>query len=184
MRICYVDESGCTGVLPTANSPIQPVCVIAGVVFNGDHLRTLTFDFLNLKKRFFPNGRIGVGRPPVMQTPPYFLDWVLPEVGGCDIRVSLRHANRNPRRHGIGFLDRFVDFLDNHGAKVMGRILVKQIGQPINGRALYTSAIQTIFEAFQNHLDTVDDVGVVVLDGRTKPQNVNVAHSLFTQKFR
>jgi hypothetical protein len=184
MRICYVDEAGCTGTLPAANSPVQPVCVIAGAVFNYADLRAITFDFLNLKRHFFPGIRIRIGNPPVMQIPPLFLDWVLAEVGGCDVRTSLRNLNRNRRRHAIGFLDRFMDFLHNHDARIMGRLLVKPIGPIINGRSLYTSAIQTIFTTFQNYLQNVNDIGTVILDSRTKPLNVNVAHSLFTQKYQ
>ncbi len=184
MRICYVDESGDTGVLPVANSPVQPVFVITGVSFNFADLRTLTFEFLNLKQRFFPNSQIRVGNPPVVQNPPNFLDWVLAEVKGSDLRRGLWTGGRNRRRHVLGFLDHFVSFLQNHDAKIMGRLLLKGIATPINGRSVYTSAIQTIFSTFQNYLSSINDSGIIVMDSRTKHQNVNVSHSLFTQKFQ
>jgi hypothetical protein len=66
----------------------------------------------------------------------------------------------------------------------MGRVLVKGIGAPINGRSVYTCAIQTIFSAFQSYLSLIDDTGIIVMDSRRKDQNVNVAHSIFTQKFQ
>ena len=41
-HFCYLDESGCTGFLPAADSPIQPVFVIAGLIISADSDR-LTF---------------------------------------------------------------------------------------------------------------------------------------------
>ena len=48
MWICYVDEAGCTGVLPAIVSDIQPIFVIAGVIVDQTRLRQLTVDLLNL----------------------------------------------------------------------------------------------------------------------------------------
>jgi hypothetical protein len=172
MRICYVDESGCTGVLPNAHSPIQPAFIVAGVAFDQAQLSSVTFDFLNIK------------HPRVARTPPLFLDWVLAEIKGSNLRRALRSGGRNRRRHALVFLDHFLRFLASHDAKIMGRVLVKGIGTPIHGRAVYTSAIQTIFSTFHDYLDGIRDQGLIVIDSRRKDQNVNVAHSLFTQKFQ
>jgi len=37
VKLCYLDESGDTGLLPSATAPIQPVFVIAGLIVN--HVR-------------------------------------------------------------------------------------------------------------------------------------------------
>ena len=71
MQVCYVDESGCTGTLPTPTSNIQPLIVIAGLIIQQRCLHPMTIDFLNLKSRFFP-GLLPNGRP--------FLDGMLVEV--------------------------------------------------------------------------------------------------------
>jgi hypothetical protein len=34
MLICYVDDAGCTGALPTAESPVQPVFMVGAVVLD------------------------------------------------------------------------------------------------------------------------------------------------------
>src|SRR5436853_162715 len=70
MQLCYGDEAGCTGVLPAANSPIQPVLVIAGVCFAQAELHQITMDFLNLKQQFFPGSQLRRGNPPTLQPPP------------------------------------------------------------------------------------------------------------------
>jgi hypothetical protein len=49
MKLCYVDESGDTGLLPNATAPIQPVFVIAGLIVDREVLRNLTLEFLQLK---------------------------------------------------------------------------------------------------------------------------------------
>ena len=54
IRVCYIDESGCTGVLPSATSQIQPLLVIVGIVFHQNHLTNITQEFLTLKRKFFP----------------------------------------------------------------------------------------------------------------------------------
>ena len=60
---------------------------------------------------------------------------------------------------------------------------VKGIGEPFNGRAVYTSSMQHIFRYFEHLLATCGEVGLVVADSRSKPQNAVVAHSILTQKF-
>lgn len=49
MKICYVDESGDTGALPSATSRIQPVLSIVGVIVDHANLQPMTTDFLDLK---------------------------------------------------------------------------------------------------------------------------------------
>jgi hypothetical protein len=148
MHICYIDEAGCTGDLPTNNSPIQPVLVVAGVAFDQTCIRQLTYDYLALKKRFFPGSQINSGSPPISRAPPNFLDWVLPEIKGATLRRNVATGNRNQRRHALLFMGRVLSLLTSHNARIMGRVLIKGIATPIAGRAVYSSAIQTIFSTF------------------------------------
>ena len=46
MKICYIDESGCSGILPAANSPNQPALVICGLFLDVARLKSITYDFL------------------------------------------------------------------------------------------------------------------------------------------
>jgi hypothetical protein len=116
--------------------------------------------------------------------PRRLLDWVLAEIKGADVRRAARASGRRRRRHAIGFLDQFLSILEHHDLKIVGRVWVKEIGPPIDGRAIYTSSIQAICTSFQAFLAQRNDLGLIIADSRTKPQNATVAHSIFTQKFK
>jgi hypothetical protein len=175
MRICYVDESGCTGALPSASSPVQPVFVLAAMALDHARISHFTHDFLALKAKFFPR---------LAQRCRQRFDLLLAETKGSDIRRSVISSNRNERRHAIGFLDKLVQLVDGHQARIFGRIYVKGIGKPLNGTAVYTSAVQFVCGCFQNYLERVDDYGIVIADSRNKAKNAVVSHSIFTQKFK
>lgn len=175
IRICYIDESGCTGMLPSATSPIQPLLVIAGIVVHQNHLTNLTQEYLALKRKFFP--------ALTPNTVP-FLQHVKVEIKGSDIRTTIRNGNRNQRRHSFGFLDGYISILERYNTKIFGRIWIKGIGRHINGNAIYTSSIQAACGDFQNLLEFEDLTGIIIADSRDYLQNVGVSFSIFTQKFK
>lgn len=175
MYLCYVDEAGCLGALPNGTSPIQPVFVLAGLIVDACHVQALTLDLLMLKRRFYPN---------LLSPDAQFLDWIQAEVKGNDVRGHIRRNSRNRRRHAIGFLDGLVTLLEDHGARLIGRLYVKGIGTPFQAQAVYTSSVQSMCSYFQQYLTHANDHGFVILDSRDKPKNANVSHSVFTQKFQ
>ena len=77
MYICYLDEAGCTGALPSASSPIQPVFVLGGLIVDQQCVKTMTADLLVLKQRFFPN---------LLPAVSLYHDWMAAEIKGADIR--------------------------------------------------------------------------------------------------
>jgi hypothetical protein len=175
VKLCYVDESGDTGALPTATSPIQPLIVICALLIDGNDWHDLTRDFIALKKQFFP-GLLPPSRP--------WLAWILREVKGAEVRRSICSTDRNEMRHAIGFLDRTVNLLEKYDIKLFGRVWIKEIGQPINGSAIYTSSVQAICTTLQDFLHKSPDFGFVIADSRNQVLNVKVAHSIFTQKLK
>jgi hypothetical protein len=175
IRVCYIDESGCTGTLPNSTSPIQPVLVIVGIAIHQPTLSHLTHEFIALKRRFFP-GLFPNTIPP--------LSHVRIEVKGADVRTNIRLGARNSRRHSIGYLSNFVGLLEKYNAKIFGRVWIKGIGAKVKGRAIYDFSIQDICRNFQNLLTTEDNYGFIVADSRTPFQNSSVSHSIFTQKFK
>ncbi len=178
MRICYIDESGDVQPLPSAppgNGNHQPVLVIAGLILNADRLESLTHDFLELKHRFFPGLTGDHGN---------YLDRILPEVKGADLRRNILRGSRRQQRHVTGFLDHFLSALDEHRVKIVARVWVKGVGEPFAGRPVYTSSIQGLCAYFDHLLTADEDFGVCVADSRSHGLNVNVSHSIFTQKFR
>lgn len=179
MHVCYIDESGDLGALPAEPAPNgndQPVFVIAGLILDVARLEQLTNSFLDLKYRFFP----GLNYPSQNH-----LDRIIPEVKGAHLRRDATRGSRNERRHAFGFLDQIVALLELHHVRIIGRVWVKGLGEPFNGVAVYTSSVQILYTHFDHFLDhEASDLGFCIADSRNKPKNVNVAHSIFTQKFQ
>jgi hypothetical protein len=171
--ICYLDEAGCTGELPTATSAIQPVLVMVGLIVHFDEVQPLTRELLRLKQRFY--APCDAGRP---------LDAILTEIGGSDLREDVRKGPKRSRRAAIGFLDHLLRLIEAHRCRIVGRLCVKEIGRPIDGTALYTSYVQSICRDFQRFLTEQGDRGLVIADARFQNQNMVVAHSIFTQMFQ
>src|SRR5882724_4585773 len=126
MMVFYVDEAGCLGALPSATSPIQPVFTLAGVILKQERLKNFTLDWLHLKDRFFPNLRVANS---------YFLDWITLEIKGAELRKHVRENRRDPRRHALGFMDKFLSLLEQYEVRLLGRLYVKPIGVAFNGRS-------------------------------------------------
>ena len=175
MHICYIDEAGCPGMLPAANSMVQPVLVLTALFVPQEHLSKLTRDFLLLKRQFNPNLTNGST---------HWLDIAKCEIKGSDLRSSIRNSGRNRRRAVFGFLDRTIDLLLECEAKFVARIYIKGPAKPFDGKAVYTSSVQNLCSCFQSYLNHKDSHGFVIADSRTAALNSNVSHSIFTQKFK
>ncbi len=174
MKLCYVDESGCTGQLKTG-SDIQPVLVFGGMIVDSGDVHEITDCFLHLKQRFFP------GMAPVQTT---HMGWMLKEIKGAELRRDAAQGNRNNRRHAFGFLSELLRICDVLKVRFVGRVWVKAPDVTIKGVSIYTSSLQSIYADFQDYLMQHGDHGFVVVDSRLKHLNTQVAHSIFTQKFK
>lgn len=173
MQLCYVDEAGCTGQLAHSHSPVQPLLVIGGVFVAESELQELTRGFLELKAQYFS---------PLFPAGCLLLDRILTEIKGADLRRDVRAGNRRSRRRAVGFLDDLLDLIARTRVRLVARVWIKPIGSPINGTGLHTSSMQSLFQYFQHFLTSVNERGCVIADSRSKAKNVNVAHSIFTQK--
>lgn len=174
MYICYIDESGDTGILPSTTSPVQPALVIGGVILPHAAVADVTREFVDLKRRFFPRLRPAAGQP---------LHWILQEVKGASVRANVDDPSRNVRRHAIGFLDHVLELLERHRARVVARVWIKAVGSPIYSTPIYNASVQYICTWFEHLLAEQQDTGLVVADHRTKVLNSAVSHSIFTGKF-
>lgn len=171
--LCYIDEAGCTTPLPSAQTDIQPVLVIVGLIVDAAKVRALTLDFLNLKRRYFPKK---------FSNSNHQLDDVLVEIKGSDLRSTIRkhgeHADAT-----LKFIDGTLDLLRTNEARLFASVWVKGIGKPIDSRAIYTTSIQAACRNFSAFLKWRDDTGFMVADFRTPVLNTQVSHSIFTQKY-
>jgi hypothetical protein len=175
VKICYIDESGCTGTLPSATSNIQPVLAIAGIVLDYSALHLATEKLLEIKGRFYPSSCNGT---------PRYLDSILQEIKGSDLRKQATCYSRSTKRHAIGVIDNILKLCEEANAKLVGRVWVKQIGGQFCGLSVYTYSMQSIYNDFQNLLAQEGDTGLVIVDSRVKHLNTPVAHAIFTQKFK
>ncbi len=175
VKICYIDEAGCTGTLDSTTSNIQPTLILAGLIVDYSALHRLTSELIDLKRKFYPK---------LLPSQATQLDWIRTEIKGADLRRQACSHSRNEARHAIGVYDEITRIVDRAGASVVGRVWIKEVGKPMRGMSVYTSSIQSIYMDFQKYLATKRDYGFVVADSRLKHLNTQVAHSVFTQKFK
>jgi len=148
--------------------------VIGGLFIDMENLHEFTSNFLALKSRYFPN----LNYPSALQ-----LDRILPEIKGADLRRNATRGNARQRLHALGFLDRIFGLLQRCGIRLVARIWVKGIGMPFDAKPVYTSSIQDICIHLDHYLARTGDIGICIADSRNKFKNINVSHSIFTQKF-
>jgi len=176
MRILYVDESGDTNPLKLSDTASQPVLVVGSAAVDAARLESLTRQWVDLKKRFFP----GLCDPAATGR----WSWQTAEIKGTDLRRAIRQNSRRERRQAIGFLDRTFDLADAHSVRLASRVWIKDPGARFDGRAVYTSSVQWLCERFDASLQSPTDSGFVIADSRTPGPNAILSHSVFTQKFR
>lgn len=178
MFFCYVDESGDTAVLSSPTCDLSPLLVVSGLILDQSALHDLTLEFLYLKREFFPGAKLSNGASPAN-----FLDWMLYEVKGCDLRKLAAEPSKRRNRHAIRFLGKTLDLIENAGGKLVGRVWVKGIGAAVNGRSIQTSSIQHLCGYFDHFLQQQYDGGILIADSVTKDVNARVSHSIFTQRY-
>lgn len=174
LYVMYVDEAGdLASLADPARANDQPVFILAGLILHSDHIKSLTADFLALKRRFYPKLR----HPELKM----HLDWILPEIKGSDLRRSAMSASRNERRHAQAFVNELLKLIESRQGKLVGRVWVKKPGDVINSRAIYAYSVQALFASFDNFLSDINSTGVCIADSRTKQLNEPIAHAIFTQ---
>ena len=146
--------------------------VLAGLIIRADLLGSLTADFIDLKKQYKPTDDID------------FLDHILIEIKGSDLRKLIRAPSHRKQRYAIGVLDKVVSLLERYEIHLVGRIWVKESDTPLRPRESYTLSIQNIAEHFNNFLIEETSQGIILCDGREPSQDSQVAHSIFTQKHK
>lgn len=167
----YIDEAGCPGTLTSATSDIQPILVLSGLIISDKNLKSLTKEFLEIKRKFSPNIELK-----------HDLDIISYEMKGSDLKKDLRGTNRNKRRRAKGILNKILDMLEKYEVKLISRIYIKKPTEEFNGVSVYTSSVQKFYEGFNRYLIEKESIGIVIADSRTYSLNRQVSHSIFTQK--
>lgn len=147
---------------------------MSAVILDSDRIPSVTRAFVALKCKHFPAKFAGVRS----------LDLILTEVKGSQILSMTRSSDRNQRRQAMMFRRELLTILSSHGASIMGRIWVKDNGQTLSLRSTYGYAVQDFTQHFNRFLKINDDHGIVIADSRDHGSNLQVAHSIFTQKWK
>ncbi len=174
MYIAYVDEAGNLAELTSPTVDIEPVFVQCGLLVHAANLPELTRDFLHLKHRFYPGH----------QRTPHYLDSMLFEVKGSDIRRNLASSRKRDRKWATGQIDKILAILKKHNVRIVAKVLVKSVGRFNDHTALYTAYTQSICMWFQQFLADKGDRGIIIADHREYKQDRQVSHSIFSQKFK
>ncbi len=175
MFLCYVDESGDSGTFQINNSTLNPLYVVTGLIVHHKEIAGVTSDFISAKRKFFPNRFTELK---------HFLDSILQEIKGNDIRKVIRDGDTRNRKTHIGYLDTCIRILRCHGVRLLGRALVKNPGEKNDDAAFYGRSMLHICQHFHAFLEQTNSSGFVVADGRNYAQDVRTTHSIFTQCYQ
>lgn len=171
MHFCYIDESGGFEA-PNLSPAATPLVVFAGVIFPASAIAPLTLDLLEVKRRF------------KAQPQRHHLNFLLEEIKGSALRRGVRSRSRRERRGKLGVLHETVRLLEEHDARIVGRILIKKPIEGLDPDKAYTLSVQIIARHFNRFLEENNSHGLIMCDNRAHDDDVRVSHSLLTRKLK
>ena len=178
LHFCYLDESGVDGELKTGGPDVSPVFVLAGIIVAAREVPRLTGEFLDAKRRFFPERFGDVSSPDRL---------IRGEVRGASLLGMLNSGFEKQEKQVLGFMGASFNLLDRLGARLVGRVLVKETDRPIKKTNDYIASLNIIAGRFQRFLAVHNARGMIILDNRNNKNarpNPAVSHGFFTKKFR
>ncbi len=171
MYFTYIDESGGFEA-PNTSPDATPLMVFAGLIVQASAIPAMTNAFLQLKRRFYPSESSK------------FLDTMLIEVKGSELRRAVRSTSRRQQRRAIGVLDGAMKLIEEYDVRLVGRVWIKEPSKGLDPQGSYTFAIQDICRHFNHFLARQNSTGLVLCDARRHNQDIQVAHSIFTKKHK
>lgn len=177
MYIAYLDESGDSQPINNPTDNIQPLLIISCIFIKSSDLPSVTRDFINLKRAYFPK---------LFDKLKHDLDALPIEIKGCDLRLEIRKnpPNHHKVKHHLKFLDELIKILEKYDIKLVSRIWVKSFATPLVDKSIYTITTQNLCLRFNQFLKHKKSEGVLVADFRDTKRNSYVSHSIFTKKFK
>ncbi len=177
MYYCYIDESGNSEVINNPSDNKQPLLVLCGLIVDANKIHTLTQEFINLKRRFFPS---------IYNSVKHDLDALQLEIKGSDLRTDIRKLKITDKviEHHFKFLDGIFSLIKKYNVQLISRIWVKDFGVVLTDKSIYTKSTQEFCRRFQMHLTEKKCTGSIIADFRDPHRNSYVSHSVFTQKYK
>ena len=174
MLVCYIDEAGNIGVYQPTDPASTPVFVVVGFSVADANIDDLLMDYVRLKTRFEPALRNR-----------QLSDVIKHEVKGASLRRDIRNqSSRNTRRRALGYLDNIVHLLERYECQIMGRVLIKQVGEAYSPASTYPSAVAELAATFSRQADALGQRGWMILDAQTKVKNEGNVHTITTRRYR
>lgn len=173
MLIAYVNECGCSGELPSADSPVMPLLTIAGFALDATGVDRLTYGLAEWKLRFFPGLCRDLADP---------LDSILVAVEGAELRRLARRSRRQARFAAMA-LGGLLDLLEAEEARLLGRVWIKGIDEPFNRRAIFSSSLQTILGGLGDLCARRGTYGMALLASGDRSPKETLSQQLFSRKF-
>ena len=150
MLMCYVDESGDTGLFDANERNSQPVFLLCALMVNQSRLESITREVIHLKQSHFPSYSQGIQ---------HWHDWLKVEVKDANIRRALREDTRKSRRHILGFLSAIVTLLESNDARISARVYIKEPACEFKGASVYSAAMQRLAQTFEDKLIRENESG-------------------------
>lgn len=175
MLTCFVDEAGCPGKLPSIDSPVQPILVVAGISLRTEDIAPLSQKFGHLVQRY----RHGQSRPNDISA-----DLQREHIKGADVRRVIRNDRTTAKAEAkeLPMLDDVLALLDACQARLHGTVVVKSPGADFDGRAIYSRCLMAATCSFHEHLVRQNTCGTVIADFREVTLNGRVSAQLFEAK--
>lgn len=176
MYTLYIDESGDSQTVLSKKHDAQPLFCLGGIIVNSLKLRAFTHDIIKFKKQFHPG---------LLPKDSLELSWLQKEIKGNDLRRDIRRwESRQKIRQVRKWYKKLFAILEKYEVKFLARVYVKKISTEINLNNVYSSAIQCLFNGFENFLAEKNSYGISILDARTYEADRAVGFSLATCKFK
>jgi hypothetical protein len=176
VHLCYLDESGSAETYTRLHPASTPAFVLVGVSVAAARQKSLAMEFVRLKQQFEPH----LNAPGTRLT-----DVIRHEVKGSALRADLRRTagQRNRRRRAVGFIDKTIGLLEDHGCRLMGKVVNKQPDRVYRDADIYPRAVAEVAATFNSQLAASGTQGVMILDARTKVKNEGNVHTITTRRF-
>lgn len=184
MYFCYIDESGDSSTLVEQDNNSNPFFILVALIIHQEYLIPITLDFIKFKKIYYPNlspkNISDIDLNSKLEKP--FLEGILAEIKGSDIRSHFRTGSTNAKKTDIGFLNQCLNLLKKYDVKLLGSTLVKQFNRKNSDASFYGQSILYFGAEFEKFLCQKQQTGLIIADSRKSNQNYRTSHTFFTQR--
>ncbi len=173
MLIFYVDESGDT---QPHHEPLlegeTPIFCLSAVGFAASAWRAYDRALWNLKRRYYARDMAQYAKATGRRPESY-------EVKGRDLAQPSHARNRRAQN----FIAKTLELCRAHNARCFSAMWRKDVHTPTNPQSIYTKSLQVLAERFHVYCEELGELGMVVVDSRTRGLDRQVATSHLSYVF-